>query len=166
MELDFSALNALADQPPEEDPRHQPEELDTAKMDRQVNAVAQERKKIAEAYREYQNNIKTAGWTISEIRKGILAGEDIYSLFLKAMDAIGKMTGERDLEEQTRSDLLAVYGIGLQETQPLQMERDRIRQRIARMETALANADPANRSQIERAIRAHRAMLEAKPSQE
>lgn len=49
----------------------------------------------AEAYREYQQNIKEAGDLRTQIIKGVQAGEPVELLFLKAVKCIGKMTGEK-----------------------------------------------------------------------
>ena len=156
MSLDFSALDALSQNVnAAEDFTEAPEAVEAPRLDRFVSGIEQERKRLAEAYREYQDNIKLAGQNVSAILKGITAGEDIYSLFLKAVDAIGKMTGDRSLYDQTRSQLLAVYGIGLGEPQPLQMELAEINQRLAKLTAARETADPDSRERIDRAIREH-----------
>lgn len=153
MSLDFSALDALAQNGRAAEDFT--EATESPQLDRLVSGIEQERKQLAEAYREHQDNIKKAGQNVSAIRKGINAGEDIYSLFLTAIDTIGRMTGDRSLYDQTRSQLLAVYGIGLRETQPLQMELAEINQRLAKLTEARATADPDSRERIDRAIREH-----------
>ena len=45
-----------------------------------------------EVYRAYQENIKASSQLQTEILKGLKAGEDVYSLFLKAAKAISLMT--------------------------------------------------------------------------
>ena len=153
MSLDFSALDALAQNGRAAEDFT--ETVEAPQLDRLVSGIEQERKQLAEAYREHQDNIKKAGQNVSAIRKGINAGEDIYSLFLKAVDTIGRMTGDRSLYDQTRSQLIAVYGIGLREPQPLQMELAEINQRLAKLTGSRATADPDSRERIDRAIREH-----------
>lgn len=45
-------------------------------------------------YAQYQEDIRLSGMLLSEIIKGLKAGEEIVSLFEKACECIGKMTGD------------------------------------------------------------------------
>lgn len=153
--LDFSSLDLLSGGDFKEETAPS-----APRLERQAQGITEERQRIAQAYMEYQENIKTSACLQAEIAKGLLAGEGIYTLFLKAMDAIGRMVGDRQLLDRTRSTLISVYGVGLHESQPLEMEKAAVRERLANLETALASAPPDHRDQIERAIRAHRQLLD------
>lgn len=152
--IDFSALDSISSIG--EDFR----EDSAPRLERKAQGITEERERIAQAYREYQENIKHSAILQAEIAKGLLAGESIYTLFLKAMDAIGRMVGDRQLLDRTRSTMISVYGVGLREAEPLELEKDAIRGRLAKLETALSSAPPDHRDQIERAIRAHRQLLD------
>ena len=76
-----------------------------------------------EVYRTYQENIKRSGQLQTDILKGVQAGEDIYSLFLKAVQAISCMTSNKTFYSQVEADLISIYGIGLQQPAPLKLER-------------------------------------------
>ena len=45
-------------------------------------------------YAQYQEDIRVSGMLRSEILKGLQVGEEIVSLFKKACECIGKMTGD------------------------------------------------------------------------
>lgn len=155
-DLDFSGLDALQSVPSSQ----ASEDFSAPRLERTAQGIAEERQRIAAAYKEYQENIKQSFILTAEIAKGMQAGESISSLFLKAMDAIGRMTGDRQLLDRTRSALISVYGVGLRESEPLEMEKAAIRSRLAKLEAARETAAPDHREQIERAIRAHRQLLD------
>ena len=75
-----------------------------------------------EVYRTYQENIKRSGQLQTDILKGAIAGEDIYSLFLKAVQAISCMTSNKAFYSQIEEDIKTIYGRGLQEPAPLLLE--------------------------------------------
>ena len=75
-----------------------------------------------EAYRAYQENTKRSEQLQSEILKGIKAGEDVYSLFLKAAKAISLMTSNSVFYSQIEDDTRSIYGRGLNYKPPLQKE--------------------------------------------
>lgn len=76
----------------------------------------EDRQRSLEVYRTYQENIKTSSHLQTEILKGLKAGEDVYSLFLKAAKAISLMTSNSLFYSQIE----AIYGRGLQHKPPLQ----------------------------------------------
>ena len=73
----------------------------------------EDRQRSLDVYRTYQENIKTSSQLQTEILKGIHAGEDVYSLFLKAAKAISLMTSNSLFYSQIEDDIRAVYGRGL-----------------------------------------------------
>ena len=70
----------------------------------------EDRQRSLEVYRTYQENIKTSSQLQTEILKGIKAGEDVYSLFLKAAKAISLMTSNKLFYTQIEADTRAIYG--------------------------------------------------------
>lgn len=106
-----------------------------------------------EVYRTYQENIKRSGQLQTDILKGVQAGEDIYSLFLKAVQAISCMTSNKTFYSQVEADLISIYGIGLQQTAPLKLELMDTQKRLDRLREA-EQREP-NIDSIKRAITAH-----------
>ena len=106
-----------------------------------------------EVYRTYQENIKRSGQLQTDILKGVQAGEDIYSLFLKAVQAISCMTSNKTFYSQVEADLISIYGIGLQQPAPLKLELMGTQKRLDRLREA-EQREP-NIDSIKRAITAH-----------
>ena len=106
-----------------------------------------------EVYRTYQENIKRSGQLQTDILKGVQAGEDIYSLFLKAVQAISCMTSNKTVYSQVEADLISIYGIGLQQPAPLKLELMDTQKRLDRLREA-EQREP-NIDSIKRAITAH-----------
>ena len=86
------------------------------------------------------------------------AGEDIYSLFLKAEKAISLMTSNTVFYSQLEGDIKSIYGAGLLEPEPLKIEIQETQERLQRLQKALErDTEPADSKQrIERAIQAHK----------
>ena len=106
-----------------------------------------------EVYRTYQENIKRSGQLQTDVLKGVQAGEDIYSLFLKAVQAISCMTSNKTFYSQVEADLISIYGIGLQQPAPLKLELMGTQKRLDRLREA-EQREP-NIDSIKRAITAH-----------
>lgn len=106
-----------------------------------------------EVYRTYQENIKRSGQLQTDILRGVQAGEDIYSLFLKAVQAISCMTSNKTFYSQVEADLISIYGIGLQQPAPLKLELMDTQKRLDRLREA-EQREP-NIDSIKRAITAH-----------
>ena len=185
MELDFTKLNSLAfmdfkEIPPEKQPSKtpsepfiEPEEYKTPPkeenalqgqinglegipiLQRQADAKKQDIDRSLAIYKEYQQNIKTSSQLQNDILKGLKAGEDIYSLFLKATKAISLMTSNSVFYRETEENLKAVYGIGLQEKPPLQMELATVEDRLFHLEEATLWSTGDELLRIQKAIQAH-----------
>lgn len=187
MELDFSKLNSLSfmefeETPPEKQPSKTPLEpllepegykttLETEKpatgltgglegipiLQRQADANKAEKERALAVYREYQENIKTSSQLQTEILKGAMWGEDIYSLFLKAVKAISLMTSNTLFYSQLNDDIRAIYGAGLLEPKPLELELEEVQGRLEKLrEASQRETEPAdNKERIKRAIQAH-----------
>lgn len=109
-----------------------------------------------EVYRRYQENTKTSEQLQTAILKGLKAGEDVYSLFLQAAKAISLMTSNSLFYSQAEADLIAIYGRGLQQKPPLQMELEEVQERLQRLREAEKREQASDsKERIHRAIQAH-----------
>lgn len=116
----------------------------------------EERERTLEIYREYQRNTMTSSQLQTEILKGARAGEDIYSLFLKAVKAISLMTSNNLFYTQLEGDIRAIYGRGLQEAPAIDIELEQVVQRYIKLLEALEREqDGDSKDRIKRAITAH-----------
>lgn len=152
--IDFSLLNSIAGQKPETQPLKavSGEEYNNTQSTKQAKFEADfgdleairkleihtNRKYEAQATYEqifstYQDNIRRAGQAKSDILKGLQNGEDIHSLFLKACECISAMTAEDLFKEQTAETVKKVYGIALQNKQPLLLELQEVQSRIGKL---------------------------------
>ena len=109
-------------------------------------------------YKKYQENIMISSQLQTEILKGAKAGESVYSLFLKACKALSLMTSNTLFYTQLETDIREIYGQGLLEAYPLQMELQTTKERIARLKEALErDIEPRARDRIQLSIKAHEA---------
>ena len=127
----------------------------------QTKREREDHQKSIEAYRTYQENISQSSQLQAEILKGIKAGADIYSLFLKATKAISLMTSNSLFYTQTEADIKAIYGKGLKEKPPLQIELKETEERLQKLREAEQREDQTDsKERIQRAIKAHEAAIE------
>lgn len=170
MELDFTGLKKLSHRSPQEgllgggqgrNPNKQENPAGgltgatdgMGKLQREADRRKEETERNLEVYRTYQSNIKAAGQLRAEILKGAKNGESIYTLFLKAAKAISLMTSDSLFYSQLQDDITAIYGAGLLETIPLQMELTATQERLQRLREA-ETREPQSRN-IQAAIKAH-----------
>lgn len=113
----------------------------------------------ATVYEAHQAAVKKVRSTEAAILKGLAAGENIAALFLKAVEGLSLLTGNRLLYEQAAADIGTIYGYALQDPAAAELEAGNVRERLKRLEAA-AEANPGSAENIARAIRAHRAQLE------
>lgn len=186
MKLDFSKLNSLSfmefrETPPEKqlsktptEPILEPEEYKTTletenTLEGQINGLQgipilqkqadnnkAEKERALAVYREYQENIKTSSQLQTDILKGARRGEDIYSLFLKAVKIISLMTSNTPFYNQLEGDIRAIYGIGLQEAPAIDIELQQVTERYIKLLEALEREpDGDSKDRIKQAIKAH-----------
>lgn len=107
-------------------------------------------------YYEYQENIRKSGQLQTEILKGAKAGEDIYTLFLKAVRAIGAMTDNPAFPKQIEEDLKTIYGKALQDPAPLRLELRETEIRLEKIREAhRQEGETASSQRLAQAVRAH-----------
>lgn len=146
----------------------QAQEPEQAQQTTESTALAREQGKQQEAaaraadvYKDHQENTIRTREMQAAILKGLKQGEPVPALFLKAAEAISRMTGNREFYQQAEADLLTIYGFALQEPEAAAIEADKIRQRLHRLEQAAEQTkDDRERGNIAAAIRAHRQRLE------
>lgn len=120
----------------------------------------EDRQRSLEVYRTYQENIKTSSQLKTEILKGAKAGESVYSLLLKACKAISLMTSNSVFYSQIEGDIKAIYGQGLLDPLPLQIELQETQERLTRLrEAEQRELDGDSKDRIKRAIKAHEAKI-------
>ena len=130
-------------------------------LQRELDARQAEKERNLQIYREYQENKRVSGQLKVEILKGLKAGQDINTLFLKACEAIGLMTSEKLFIKNVDADLKAIYGIGLLENKPLNMELEETRGRLTKLETAIQREKEVDSAlRIKAAIEAHKKRVE------
>lgn len=138
VKLDFSKLNSLgkhtenAPEPPktplepltedkqyksspkaENTPEGQTEGLQGMRMlQREADKSRAAKERATAVYSDYQKNIQLTEQLQADIVNGVKRGEDIYSLFLTAAQAISLMTSNTALYSQLKEDVKAVYGAG------------------------------------------------------
>ena len=115
----------------------------------------------ADVYKKWQENDKRTKQLQTEILKGVRAGVGVYSLFLKAVEALSLTINNTVFYNQIAADVPAIYGIGLNEPEPLQMELEATQSRLEHLETALEReTDSDSRSRIESAITQHKTRID------
>lgn len=124
-----------------------------SKLQKEANEQESERERAICVYKEYQNNIRLSGQLNTEIIKGLKTGEDIYRLFLKAIKSISLMTSDNAIYPIAERDIREIYGVGLQEPLPLQIELEQVEERLTRLEKAEAERSGTT---INKAIEMHR----------
>lgn len=122
-----------------------------------LNKQQENNAKTAEMYRFYQENISRSQTMTAELLKGVHAGEDSHLLLLKATKIISMMTGNNLIYEQLEADLKSIYGAGLLEPYPLELELKQIQGRLEKLQEAeQREGEPeASKQRIRNAITAH-----------
>ena len=119
-----------------------------------------EKDRSLEICRRYQENIRKSEQLQTDILKGARAGEDIYSLFLKAVEAISCMTSNPLFLSQIEGDIKTLYGRGLQEPAPLRLELRETQKRLDRLREAQQRETETDSLQrIAQAVKAHEARI-------
>lgn len=133
-------------------------EIQARRLAIQYQQEQAEKERTREMYREYQKNIIISGSLRTEIIKGARTGEPLVALLLKAVKCISIMTSDTLFYSQIEEDIKSIYGAGLLEKEPLELEIKDTRERLLRLEQALQrDTEPADsKRRIEWAIQAHR----------
>lgn len=132
---------------------------------RQLQRKSEQKKEQIEranrVYKTYQENILASNTTQSEILKELKTGENIYSLFLKAVKVISLLTSNTVLYEQAKSDIINIYGIGLNKAGAISIDLEESKAQLAKLEEAITKQQEERTiKNIKRAIKAHREKIE------
>lgn len=123
----------------------------------------EEHEQNSQIYKAYQENIKHSSQIQTEILKGLKAGEAIPALLLKACKAISLMTDNSVFYKTAEETLKTKYGEELLEPAPISWELKSVRERLEKLEKALAlealnpEADIGAIERMKKAIEAHKA---------
>ena len=129
-------------------------------LQRKADQNKAEKDRNLEVYRTYQENIKRSEQLQTDILKGAIAGEDIYSLFLKAVQAISCITSNKTFYSQLEEDIKTIYGRGLQEPAPLLLEIQQAQTRLSKLrEAEQRETEPDSLQRIQSAIKAHESKI-------
>lgn len=140
MELDFDKLFGKAPEDAADFPASKSNEPSNwlkalqIKVDRKKDDIM----RCREVYKQYQQNISKSGQLLTEIRKGILSGKNIYILFLLAIQAISLMTSNQMFYYEVEKNIQVIYGRGLQEPSALELELVETQNRLNKLNDALA----------------------------
>ena len=135
-------------------PKQPQEQAPALKVQQQLNTHYED--EAQRVYKTYQENIRKAGGLRSELLKGAQAGESCYSLLLKACKCISFMTSDTVLASTMESIITSVYGHGLLEPQPLEIELAQLRTRLDTLRASEQREQtPEARERIADSIKAH-----------
>ena len=117
LKLDFSILDGVPNLAKPNDDKEQRNNA-SGKMyykleaeERQKAIIEEAAAKQLEVYAAHQEAIIKSGQLTSEITKGIRAGEKLENLFLKAIECISLMTGDKLFYELNKNNLKNTYRI-------------------------------------------------------
>lgn len=114
--------------------------------------------RAAAALKEQQEGIKASERTKVEIIKGVRAGLDPIALFLKAVQGIGQATGDATFCKQVLREVKDIWGAGLLQKLPLEMELAAVESRLKLLKrNHIYESDARSRKRIEAAIAEHEA---------
>lgn len=160
MKLDFTKLNNLSENDIKEIRQNEiPEDLKY--FQRAIDQRKEESEKIDKVYETYQDNIKVSGQLITDIVKGVSEGEDIYSLFLKAVEALGLCTGDTTILSVCEKNLEIVYGYGGVSNSPLEVQLQDTEQRLhSLIHAKQTESDSDVIKRVETAIKTHETQID------
>lgn len=112
-------------------------------------------------YELHQENTLKTGLLVTEILKGVSEGEDIYCLFLKAIECVGFTTGDTTILPVCKKNLELVYGYGGVSNLPLEMKLQETEQRLNNLiQAKQTESDSDVVKRIEAAIKTHEIQIE------
>ena len=101
----------------------------------------------------------------AEVFHGISRGEPAERLLLKAIESMALRDGDTVSYKEARENMKAIYGIGLGEEVPLQIELEEVEGRLTKLrESYEREKDSDQKDMVERlknAIRAHEERVES-----
>ena len=130
-------------------------------FDRQIERQNRHISMAREVYSTYQNNIKLSQLKRSSILKGLASGEDIYSLFLEAIEIISLMTEDKSYYDQIKKDLMTI-GKATDNKPVIEIEIKEAKQQLEQLEKAMTTTSTKeDKERLQRAIKRHRDRIES-----
>lgn len=154
MSLDFTALNNIQKQ--EQGTGTAQEEDEHRHL---LTADKRERERVRQLFEIQQKNTERASTLRANIAKDLRQGEPLPAILLQALECISLMTGDTIVYTQGKEDLLAIYGWGLKQPAPLELELNEAEHRLemlTRPELQEEGTPADAQARIQRAITAHR----------
>lgn len=110
------------------------------------------------AFKEQQDGIKASAQIKAEIIKDVRAGLDPIALFLKAVYGLAQATGDKVYCKQVMQEVMDIWGAGLLQKLPLEMELAAVESRLKLLSRKhIYESDERSRKRIETAIAEHEA---------
>lgn len=176
MELDFSKIDSIGSpqKPASEfkatDRTNTPKttkkpaegKLEAQSLQRKADHRKQQLAISADVLKEYQANKKLTTSIVAEINHGLQHGQDIYDLFLKAVEGLALTTNDPDLMARSKEAIQSVYGVGLRKPRAVEIEKQETQKRLERLIESLEEAsDISDQLRLKRAIQAHQKLLDS-----
>lgn len=134
--------------------------IDEIEFDKKENTLNELIKRNADIYGLHQENTIKTNLLINAIIKGIQQGEDIYYLFLKAIECIGLTTGDGALYNVCKGHLEVVYGYGGINDTPLKIKLQEVETRLHNLILARESETDENvLKRIDNAIKSHEGLI-------
>ena len=135
---------------------------ETHSLQRKADHRKQQLAVSADVLKEYQANTRLTTSIVAEINHGLQQGQDIYDLFLKAVEGLALTTNDPDLMARSREAVQSVYGVGLKKPRAVEIERQETQKRLKRLTESLEEAsDISDQLRLKRAIQAHQKRLDS-----
>ena len=136
--------------------------LEAQSLQRKADHRKQQLAISADVLKEYQTNKKLTTRIVAEINHGLQQGQDIYDLFLKAVEGLALTTNDPDLMARSREAVQSVYGVGLRKPRAVEIEKQETQKRLKRLTESLEEAsDISDQLRLKRAIQAHQKRLDS-----
>lgn len=138
------------------------EQIKAATRERKQREKLENERKAKEIIKEQSRVVRDGSMLQAEIMKGLLEGKGIGLLFLKALELVELLTGERSFPQQAKDCYLDIYGEGLLQEEPLKDKLASARRRLRKLTKAAERPEfeEGEKRRILRAIEAHKADIE------
>lgn len=155
IKIDYSELPRVPKKPAESKPEAQ-------SLQRKADHRKQQLKISADVLKEYQANKKLTTSIVAEINHGLQQGQDIYDLFLKAVEGLALTTHDPDLMARSKEAIQLVYGVGLRKPRAVEIEKQETQKRMKRLTESLEEtSNIPDQLRLKRAIQAHQKRLDS-----
>ncbi|MGV3089504.1 hypothetical protein ACEE80_10285 [Streptococcus suis] len=152
---DYSELPRAPKKPAESKPEAQ-------SLQRKADHRKQQLAISADVLKEYQVNKRLTTSIVADINHGLQQGQDIYDLFLKAVEGLALTTNDPDLMTRSKEAIQSVYGVGLRKPRAVEIEKQETQKRLKRLIESLEEAsDISDQLRLKRAIQAHQKRLDS-----